>query len=248
MPGVSGYGPDGQWQGERGWQQHGGSGGGLSGLGGKLSGLPRPRGPVVPAIGVAAVIIVIAAGIVFIRGNSGSSQNTAGSGAGVPAASASASASAQPQTNPQEKQAATAMAGLLSQSGGDRGGVNHAYFAVQACKTLPADQKEFVKAAANRAILVNKLKSLPDASALNPAMVQALTGAWQASAAADTDYAKWAGSLEHGCKPGKTGNNPNLKASNGPDGQATADKQQFTGLWNPVAQKYGLATYQPGQL
>jgi hypothetical protein len=249
MPGMPSYGPDGQWAGpDGGWQQPTGPGDrGLSGLTGKLSGLPRLRGPVIPAVGIAAVIVVIAVAIVIIRGNSGSSQNTAGTGA--PAAPAATSTgSAQAQSDPQQKQAATELAGLLSQSGGDRGGVDHAYFAVQACKTLPADQKEFIKAAANRTTLVSKLQSLPDVSALSPAMIQALTGAWQASAQADGDYANWAASLEGGCKKGKTANNANLKASNGPDGQASADKQQFTKLWNPVASKYGLQTYQPGDL
>lgn len=248
MPGMPAYGPDGQWGPGGpggGWQQQPNRSGGLSGLTGKLSSFPRPRGPVVPAVGVAAVIIVIAGIIVLTRGG-GSSQNTAGTGAAAP--TATATAAAQPQPNPQEKQAATELATLLSQSGGDRGGVNHAYFAVQACKTLPADRKVFAKAAGNRRALVSKLHGLPDVSALNPAMIQALSQAWQASAQADSDYANWASSLEHGCKPGKTASNPNLKASYGPDGQATAGKQQFTKLWNPLAAKYSLRSYQPGQL
>jgi hypothetical protein len=231
-----------------GWPQAGpgpGHTSGLSGIGSRLSGLrgKRPHGPVIPAIGVAAAIVVIAAIIVAVRG--GGSSNQAGNNTPAPGATASAPAR---QSDPAQRQAAAQLAGLLSQSGGDRGDVNHAYFAVQACRTLPRDRQVFAKAAANRQNLLNKLGSLPDASALSPAMIQALTGAWHASAQADTDYAHWAASLEHGCKPGKTAGNPNLKASFGPDGTATADKQQFTRLWNPLAGKYGLPTYSPGDL
>ena len=239
------WGPGGQW-GPGGWQQPGTPGrAGFSGLGNRLSGLRVPRGPVVPALGVAALIVVVAAVIVATRGSGGSQQagNTTGAGA-----SPSASASASPTANPQEQQAAAQLANLLSQSGGDRGAVNRAFFAVEGCKALPADQAVFAKAAANRQNLVSKLGSLPGASALNPTMIQALNGAWTASAQADTDYANWAASLEHDCKPGKTTKNPNFKAGLGPDGTATRDKKQFTALWNPLAAKYGLHKYTPGAL
>ena len=39
-----------------------------------------------------------------------------------------------------------------------------------------------------------------------------------------------------------------LQASYGPDGQATTDKQAFARLWNPLARRYGLRTYQSAQL
>jgi hypothetical protein len=251
MPSMAPFGPGGQDQwgpAMGGWPQAGpgpGRTSGLSGIGNRLSGLraKRPHGPVIPAIGVAAAIVVIAAIVVAVRGGGGSNQ----AANNTPAPGATASAPKQ-QSDAAQQQAATQLAGLLSQSGGDRGDVNRAYFAVQACRTLPRDRQVFARAAANRRNLLNKLGSLPDASALNPAMIQALTGAWQASAQADTDYANWAASLEHGCKKGKTGNNPNLKASFVPDGTATADKKAFVQEWNPLAQKYGLKTYTFGEL
>jgi hypothetical protein len=250
MPSMAPFGPGDQDQwgpAMGGWPQAGpgpGHASGLSGIGSRLSGLraKRPHGPVIPAIGVAAAIVVIAAIVVAVRG--GGSNQAANN---TPAPGATASAPAQ-QSNTAQKQAAAQLAGLLSQSGGDRGSVNHAYFAVQACRTLPRDRQVFARAAANRRNLLNKLGSLHDSSALNPAMIQALTGAWQASAQADTDYANWAASLEHGCKRGKTAGNPNLKASLGPDGTATADKKAFVQEWNPLAQKYGLKTYTFGEL
>jgi hypothetical protein len=219
--------------------------GSLSGIGNRLSGLraKRPHGPVIPAIGVAAAIVVIAAVIVAVRG--GGSGNQAANNTPAPGATKSAPAQ---QSDTAQRQAAAQLAGLLSQSGGDRGDVNHAYYATQACRTLPHDRQVFARAAANRQNLLNKLGSLPDASALSPAMIQALTGAWQASAETDTDYANWAASLEHGCKPGKTASNPNLAASAAPGSTATEDKQAFVQQWNPLAEKYSLKTYTFGEL
>ena len=137
---------------------------------------------------------------------------------------------------------------LLPQSGGDRGDVNHAFFAAQACQTLPADQQVFQRAAAGRQKLLRQLAGLSGASALDPSMIQALSGAWTASAQADTDYANWAASLEQHCHRGKTVSNPNLRASYAPGATASADKQTFIQLWNPLAAKYGLPSYRPGDL
>ena len=63
----------------------------------------------------------------------------------------------------------------------------------------------------------------------------------------DADLAKWATAAASHCRKGNQ-NDPNLKASYGPDGQATAGKQAFARLWNPLARKYALRTYQPEQL
>jgi hypothetical protein len=204
-----------------------------------------PSGPLTPAI-IAVVLVLVVAGVVIaaMHGNSSSGGNTAGStGGSTPTATASANAQA-------EKQAATQLATLLPQSGADRGKVVNAVVDVQNCgKNLAQDTATFSTAAANRQTLLTKLGALPGRAALPPAMISALTGAWQASVQADTDLSKWAqDELSHGCRKGKTGNDANLKASYGPDGQATTDKQSFTRQWNPLARQYGLKTYQVGDL
>jgi hypothetical protein len=204
-----------------------------------------PSGPLTPAI-IAVVLVLVVAGVVIaaMHGSSNSSGATAGSTAGsTPTATASANAQA-------EKQAATQLAALLPQSGADRGKVVNAVVDVQNCgKNLAQDAATFSTAAANRQTLLTRLGALPGRAALPPAMVSALTGAWQASAQADTDLSKWAqDELSHGCRKSKVGNDANLKASYGPDGQATTDKQAFTRLWNPLARQYGLKTYQVGDL
>jgi hypothetical protein len=231
-----------------GWPQAGpgpGRTSGLSGIGSRLSGLraKRPHGPVIPAIGVAAAIVVIAAIIVAVRGG-GSNQ----AGNDTPAPGATASAPAQ-QSDTAQQQAAAQLAGLLSQSGGDRGDVVNAVVSVQNCGPgLPGAAATFTTAAHNRHVLLDKMESLPGNSNLPSAMIQHLTNAWQASARADEDLARWAGVEAHGCKKGKTSNNRFWKASYGPDSQATDNKQAFVREWNPLAQKYSLKTYTVGDL
>jgi len=208
--------------------------------------LRRPHGPLAPVLVAAALIVVIViAVVVSLHGNSPGG----GAAAGTTTPTASASATATGPTTAQQRQAATELAGLLAQSGSDRGAVIDAVVSVEGCNALPADEQTFSRAAANRRTLLSKLGSLPGRSALSAAMVTDLTGAWQASAQADSDLAKWAGDeISGGCHKGKTQNDPNLKASLGPDGQATTDKQAFIGLWNPLAAKFGLQTYQVNQL
>jgi len=187
----------------------------------------------------------VVAGVVIAAMHGSSSSSSAGgtTGGSTPTATASANAQA-------EKQAATQLSVLLPQSGADRGKVVNAVVDVQNCgKNLAQDAATFSTAAANRQSLLTKLDTLPGRAALSPAMVSALTGAWHASAQADTDLSKWAqDELSRGCRKSKTGNDANLKASYGPDGQATTDKQAFTRLWNPLARQYGLKTYQVGDL
>jgi hypothetical protein len=237
------------------WPSADGISSGLSGIGDRLSGLSapglknvrRPKGPVLPAVGIAAAIVVIAGVVVAVRGGgSQASNNTPAAGA-----SPNATASAKPtlQSDSGQQQAATQLAGLLSQSGGDRGDVINAVVAVQNCGSgLSQAQATFAQAAHNRGILLNKLSAMPASSQLNATMISHLTAAWQSSAQADDDLAQWAAAEARGCHKGKTTKNGHLHASYGPDATASADKQAFTKEWNPLAAKYGLPTYKPGQL
>jgi hypothetical protein len=194
--------------------------------------------------GGAAVVVILIASFFLISNNSGSTNNTAG-------ASSTASAKAGTGTNPAatQKHAATVLAGLLAQSVSDRAAVIDAVVNVERCGSkLAHDHAVFTRAAANRDRLLGDLSSMAGRSALPAAMLQDLTGAWQSSAAADTDMAEWTSSEEAGCNAKTVKSNADLSASYTPDGQATTDKQAFASLWNPIASKYGLTTYQPDQL
>jgi hypothetical protein len=219
--------------------------GGPGAPGGPMGGPRRSRrlAPIVIA-GALAVVVVIAI-VASTRGSGGGTPASTGTTAGsTPSTSASASASASKQA---EKRAATKLAALLPQSGKDRTAVVSAYGNVQGCKMLPQAVATFGTAAKNRQTLLSSLATLPGRSALPAALLSALKQAWQASVQADTDYAKWANDAIAHCKKGNP-KDPNLKASFGPDSQATNGKTAFVKLWNPIASKFGLNTYTVGQL
>jgi hypothetical protein len=178
--------------------------------------------------------------------NQGNAQATTGS------PSASSTPASTPASSPaqvSEQQAANNLAGLLTQSVKDRSSIAAAANDVNTCgPTLSQDSQTFQSAAAHRQQLLSQLASLPGHSVLSAAMIQALTGAWQASAAADQDLGKWAqDEVTRGCTP-YDATDANYVAAKGPDGQATTDKMAFVRQWNPVASQYGLTQYQWGQL
>jgi hypothetical protein len=194
----------------------------------------RSRVPLVPAI-VAAALIAVVAGVLVLRPHSGS---TAAHGTTPPGSSQDT-----------RRQAAVRLSGLLAQSVTDRAAVIDAVADVRGCgPSLHQDARIFASAASSRKRLLSRLGNLPGRSLLPAAMLQDLTGAWQASALADTDLAQWADDkIARGCHHNRR-SDARLRASYAPDGQATADKRAFASLWNPVARRYGLTTYQWNQL
>ena len=141
------------------------------------------------------------------------------------------------------------MAALLSQSAADRTATSTAATDIASCgPNLKTDPAVFGKAVTSRQALLAKLAALPGRAALPPAVVTDLTGAWQASIAADQAYARWANDeLAKTCVPNDTAD-PGFQATVTPNQQATTDKTAFAAAWQPVAAKYGLTQYQPGQL
>ena len=204
--------------------------------------------------GAAAVLIAHPFGRPAIREAASSASRlavpghsaSAGTGQATPAASP---ASPSPSAAVSERQAASSVASLLSQSVSDRAAISHAAAQVVDCgPDLNAAPKVFDDAARSRTSLLAGLTALPGRAALPPALVSDLTQAWQASIAADQAYAKWASDeISRGCVANDT-NDPGYQATVTPDANATKDKSAFTSQWNAVAGKYGLARYQPGQL
>ena len=150
---------------------------------------------------------------------------------------------------PSQRAAAASLAALLAQTATDRSSIVNAVGAVEHCTAALAQAPQvFQNAAGSRQRLLQQLAGLSGRSALPAAMLQELTGAWQASAAVDTDLGKWAqDEAAGGCKPNDHAN-ANYQASVGPDGQATNDKTAFVASWNAIATKYGLTQYQTSQL
>ena len=210
---------------------------------------------------VAAGAIVAAVVVGFPTKHTGASSSPSASGrpasSGPPAAqsslsqaASSQSASSQASTGPAAEQtAAQNLSQLLTQSISDRSKIVSAFNDVDTCGPgLAGDTQTFQQAAASRQSLLSQLGTLPDASALPPQLIQSLTSAWQASVAADQDYAGWASDENsHGCRPNDTAD-AHYQATVAPNQQATTDKTTFVGLWNPIATKYSLPTYQQDQL
>ncbi len=147
-----------------------------------------------------------------------------------------------------QHQAADSLAALVSQSAGDRNSVNTAYDDVMGCGPhLDQDIQTFRNSATSRQQLLSQLANMPARSALPVQMLQELTSAWQVSVEADNDFAAWAqDEASNGCATNQS--DANLQAATGPDRQATADKEAFLRLWNPLAAEYSLTTYQQGDL
>ncbi len=196
----------------------------------------RSRRPQVLVI-VAAALVAVVAGVVIFRGHSGNTAASGTTGTTPPASSQDA-----------RRQAAVRLSGLLAQSVTDRTAVIDAATDVRGCgPSLRQDARTFATAASSRKRLLSRLGSLPGRSLLPAAMLQDLTGAWQASAQVDTDLARWADDMvARGCHRNSR-SDARLRASYVPEGQANAGKQAFASLWNPVARRYGLTTYQPNQ-
>jgi hypothetical protein len=145
-----------------------------------------------------------------------------------------------------EQQAATHLSGLLAQSVSIRNSIVNASQDAGRCGgAYTQDAQTFRQAATARRNLIGQLDSLPGAQTLPVQMLSDLRSAWQASATADDDYARWA---DDEAAQGCTTNDTWLAATNTPNQQATADKMAFIVLWNPIASRYGLPTYTQDQL
>jgi hypothetical protein len=176
------------------------------------------------------------------------------SGATGPASPAAPASTASPATSTAapavtERQAATNLATMLSQSVSDRAAIISAAGDVGSCgPNLNADAKVFDDAASSRKALLTRLTTMPGRTALPAALLGDLTKAWQASIAADQAYAQWANDENtRGCVANDT-SDPGYRATVTPNANATTYKTAFVGEWNPVAAKYGLTRYEQNQL
>jgi hypothetical protein len=138
---------------------------------------------------------------------------------------------------------------LLAQGGTDRAAVTQAVSTVADCSPgLSQAEAVFSNAASSHQALLAKLAALPGRSALPTSMLADLTMAWQASAEADQDFARWAqDEISHGCSTNYR-SDAGYQAAAAPDGQATQDKKAFAGLWTAIADEYRLPRYQYNQI
>ncbi|KOV66429.1 hypothetical protein ADK64_11845 [Streptomyces sp. MMG1121] len=209
----------------------------------------RSRVPLIAGIGVGIVVIGVGAGALLSGGggkDKGDDNQTVA--ATSPAASqGSSGAAADPA-----RQQAVELDKLLADSGSSRASVIKAVAAVKGCDNLDGAASDLRDAGRQRSQLVTRLgqlsvDKLPD----NGALTDALTKAWQASAAADNHYAAWADQVKgnhKSCHKGHARSTGEAQAGNRESGTASAQKAKAAGLWNAIASKYGLTQRQPTQL
>ncbi|MGW6060161.1 hypothetical protein [Streptomyces sp. NPDC055189] len=233
---------------------HGGDGGGRAARRAAAA-APAPRGeggrtgskvPLFAAIGVAIAVIGVGAGAMLSGGGGDEEKDTPQ----TVSESAPSDEKPSPSVDPAEEQA-IALDKLLADSNNSRDSVIAAVRNVGKCDNLGQSATDLRNAAKQRNGLVTRLSQLSvDKLPANAQLTASLTKAWKASAAADNHYAAWAGQVagKKGCKKGHARGTPQAVAGNKSSGEATTAKQEAAGLWNTIAQKYGLTTRDKSQL
>ncbi|MGW5284051.1 hypothetical protein ACWERI_32070 [Streptomyces collinus] len=206
------------------------------------------RVPLIAAVGVAIVVLGVGAGALLSGGGGDKGGDDKTAAATSPAAQDSPSSAA---ADPAREQA-VALDKLLADSGSSRASVIQAVANVRQCDNLGQAASDLRGAAKQRGDLVTRLGKLSvDKLPGNAELTAALNRAWQASAAADNHYAAWAdqvGSGHKGCHKGHARVTGETQAGNRESGTASTQKAKAAGLWNAIAQKYGLTRRQPTQL
>ncbi|MER7919307.1 MULTISPECIES: hypothetical protein [unclassified Streptomyces] len=205
--------------------------------------------PLIAAVGVGIVVVGVGAGALLSKG--GSSSDSTDDNKTVASSSANPQSSG-PAADPARAQAVE-LDKLLADSGSSRATVIKSVADVKQCASLDGAAANLRDAAGQRGQLVTRLgklsvDKLPD----NAALTDALTKAWQASAAADNHYAAWADQVKAGgkktCHKGHARGTGEAQAGNRESGTASQQKAKAAALWNAVATKYGLTQRQPTQL
>lgn len=157
------------------------------------------------------------------------------------------------------REVTTKLEGILDQSSSGRGRVGALVDGVRnGCQFTPeAAEREINGVIANRQSVLNQVAALDakgNADAIT--LVQQLQSALQASIDADVGYRDWMTYLYTtyyytepiGCPGGSPPTNSSFDAGQAASGRATAAKQAFVSTFNPIASRYGLATWDASQI
>ncbi|MCL3994084.1 hypothetical protein [Streptomyces lavenduligriseus] len=211
----------------------------------------RSRVPLIAAAAVGLIVVGVGAGALLSAGG-GDGKDAGGDDTPVVAASPAGTdpASASPSADPARQQAVE-LDKLLADSGSSRAAVIQAVADVRKCDNLDQAAADLRDAARQRGELVTRLNKLPtDKLHSQGHLRDALTRAWQASAAADNHYAAWADQVKgrKGCHKGQARSTGETQAGNRESKTATEQKGKAAPLWNAIARQYGLTQRQPTQL
>lgn len=219
------------------------SGGGGGGGGRRRMSRGMLIGIVVAGCGIAG----LAAGAALSMGGDDDKKDNSTLSSSSPSAGEGEPSKAADPAEPQAK----ALDALLADSNNSRASVIKAVDNIKSCKDLSTAASDLRTAAGQRNGLVTRLgklsvDKLPD----NARLTAALTKAWKSSARADNEYAAWADQVggKKGCPKGKARRSPRVGAAERASGEATQAKRTASGLWNPIASKYGLTSHQATEL
>lgn len=189
---------------------------------------------------VGCAVVGLGAGALLSGGGDSKDDKQPVASASSPGADSSAPAAEDPA-----KPQAVELDKLLADSNNSRETVIGAVEKIKECKDLDQAASDLKGAAQQRRDLVTRLKGvaidqLPD----NAALASSLTRAWEASASADEHYANWAHQAKgkKACKGGKAASTNETSRAGVKSGEATTAKKQASGLWNSIAEKYGLTS------
>ncbi|MEV4337438.1 hypothetical protein [Streptomyces sp. NPDC049590] len=209
----------------------------------------RSRVPLIAAAAVGLIVVGVGAGALLSAGG-GDGKDSGGDDTPVVASSPAGPDSPSPSVDPARQQAAE-LDKLLADSGSSRAAVVRAVADVRKCDNLGQAAADLRDAARQRGELVTRLNKLPtDKLHAQGQLRDALTRAWQASAAADNHYAAWADQVKgrKGCHKGQARSTGETQAGNRESKTATEQKGKAAPLWNAIARQYGLTQRQPTQL
>jgi hypothetical protein len=182
-----------------------------------------------------------------------------GLGTGDPAATPSqaadatqdSSAQAEKSQDSQEEAAVTALNGLLDRSTEARGQVGATAGSLQSCGVEAAKAaKIFREAGAEREKLSSQasaMRASVGTGTLGDAL-RAFAAFQDVSVLADESLATWADDISGRRCSGHAPRTDDQKAADRYSGQASAAKERFVKIWNPIAEKYGLDTRTAGEI
>lgn len=192
-----------------------------------------------------------AAGAFFAFRPKPASQHATGSAAGAHRAhagplSTNAKRAAPPPTGPPGELVMATLGSYLARSASVRPSVQAAIDGVQTCAQSPASgEATLQRAISTRQQIINGLGTLAPAGLPHGAqLISELTTAMQDSITADRDYQGWMADVAStgSCAANPSGD-PNYAAAQNADVQATAAKNAFVSVWNPMAPGYRQQTY-----
>jgi hypothetical protein len=183
-------------------------------------------------IAVAVLVVAALAAVAFVMWPDGGSKSATPTPAAVKTTTKGSATGAHQQ--------AVAVNAILNASGTSRGELGRALTSAHQCTGLDAAIAGMQNVAQQREQQINQTKALNvDALANGTRMRATLAKAINYSLEVDKAYLAWAQASQNGCKGHPT---PNADSKRGAhlSAQASSVKQQFAGLWAPVAQKEGL--------